>query len=200
VLAWPSPDLVAYSDCDQVPGSLISHGHCPKGTAYPPALGLTRGQGRHLQSLLEQHRRLPPEGDTSALRLRIVLPRNGGYSNAYGQRSGTSMATPAAAAAAGLIWAAHPECSAAEVREALARGAMDLGPKGKDEYFGHGLVQITPSIYHLNRHPCKSALTTAGEQAGTGGEASGGVSSVAGQVRAHHRQHGLRQLSGRVAF
>ncbi len=167
VLAWPSPSLAGYSDCDQLPGSLITHRRCDRATRYPPALGITRGQGRYLLSLLAaanasttttngSSAAAASTADSSGVTVHIRLLDGAGssYRNAYGLRSGTSVATPAAAAAAGLVWAAHPECSAAEVRTALAKGALDLGAPGLDEYFGHGLVQIQRSIDYLTQNPC----------------------------------------------
>lgn len=46
--------------------------------------------------------------------------------NRYGELQGTSMASPAAAAVAALIWSAHPNYSANEVREKLLKTADDL--------------------------------------------------------------------------
>ncbi|MBD65326.1 MAG: hypothetical protein CME62_08965 [Halobacteriovoraceae bacterium] len=52
-----------------------------------------------------------------------------GVQNAYGNLSGTSMATPQAAAVAGLIWSAHPNFSDEEVRDRLLNSADDIEAK-----------------------------------------------------------------------
>ena len=162
-LAYPGPSLSGTGDCGVVPGSLITHDHCEHGAAYPPAVGITRGQGLRLAALL---------AGGADVTVRIELPREGAYGDAYGLRSGTSMATPVAAAAAGLVWAARPGCNSSEVRAALAAAALDLGPPGRDEFFGWGLVQIQPAIDYLGMRPCgrAGAATASGDAAAaTGG-------------------------------
>jgi subtilisin family serine protease len=57
---------------------------------------------------------------------------------------GTSAAAPQAAAAAALVWSRHPEWSARQVREALARAARDLAEPGHDPETGHGLIALPP--------------------------------------------------------
>ena len=75
----------------------------------------------------------------------------------YGYRSGTSMATPLAAAVAGLVWAQFPGCSNNEVRAALAAGAKDFPPKGWDVHYGFGIVQARASYEKLATLPCARA-------------------------------------------
>lgn len=62
--------------------------------------------------------------------------RTGGY----GRLSGTSMATPHVSGVAALIWSLAPEATAHEVRRALLASTTDLGDRGFDTTFGHGLV------------------------------------------------------------
>ena len=69
--------------------------------------------------------------------------------------SGTSMATPAAAGVAGVVWSAYPQCSNQQIRSALARTARDLGPKGRDEQFGFGMVQAQAALDYLAKYGCK---------------------------------------------
>lgn len=59
-----------------------------------------------------------------------------GYSN----YSGTSMATPHVSAVALLLWNNYPQCTNAEIREALEQSATDKGEAGRDDYFGWGIV------------------------------------------------------------
>ncbi len=58
----------------------------------------------------------------------------------YATNQGTSMASPHVAGVAGLIKAAYPGALPHEVESILTSTATDLGDKGKDEMFGHGLV------------------------------------------------------------
>ena len=69
-----------------------------------------------------------------------ILSAWGNADNAYASASGTSMATPFAAAAAALVIAAHPTLTVAEVRNRLESTATDIGPAGNDIYTGHGLI------------------------------------------------------------
>ncbi len=53
---------------------------------------------------------------------------------------GTSMASPAAAGVAALIKSANPGISLGALKTKLARTADDEGPRGHDEFYGHGFV------------------------------------------------------------
>lgn len=61
----------------------------------------------------------------------------------YKNLSGTSMACPHVAGTAALVWAAHPELNNFEVRTKLQDTVTDLGAKGKDEWYGFGLVNAS---------------------------------------------------------
>lgn len=69
--------------------------------------------------------------------VRSTVPGGG-----YAYFSGTSMATPHVVGAASLLWGLHSDCSATQIRNALANSAEDLGSPGRDPSFGHGLVQV----------------------------------------------------------
>jgi subtilisin family serine protease len=56
--------------------------------------------------------------------------------------SGTSCATPQAAAVAALCWSANPTWDAARVREYVTSRARDLGPTGHDCETGFGTVHL----------------------------------------------------------
>jgi subtilisin family serine protease len=64
--------------------------------------------------------------------------------------SGTSMATPHAAAVAALVWAAAPTASASDVANAVINTAKDLGAPGVDNVYGHGLVNALDAAKQLN--------------------------------------------------
>lgn len=59
----------------------------------------------------------------------------------YEAWDGTSMATPHVSGVAALVWSNFPGKSNADIRNALESTALDLGAAGRDDYFGHGLVQ-----------------------------------------------------------
>jgi len=72
----------------------------------------------------------------------------------YGTMSGTSMATPHVAAVAALVWSYFPHCTAAKVRSSLERSALDLGTAGRDDKYGHGLVQAKAAYDRINNKGC----------------------------------------------
>jgi Subtilase family len=72
----------------------------------------------------------------------------------YGFLSGTSMAAPHVAGAAGLIWRACPSCTRDDVWRCLVSTAEDLGDEGRDDYFGEGLVQADLSFQCLLESNC----------------------------------------------
>jgi len=47
-----------------------------------------------------------------------------------------------------------PECSNAEIREALRATAMDLGTPGQDHAYGYGLVQARDASAYLDANGC----------------------------------------------
>ncbi|HEU4813216.1 MAG TPA: S8 family serine peptidase [Xanthomonadaceae bacterium] len=69
--------------------------------------------------------------------------------NGYAYYDGTSMATPHVAGVAALVWSANPAWSNAQVRQALAVTAQDLGAGGRDNAYGWGLVQAKAALDEL---------------------------------------------------
>src|SRR6056297_3201452 len=63
--------------------------------------------------------------------------------------NGTSMATPHVAGVAALVWSQVPTASAADIRNALAATAEDLGSAGRDNSYGFGLVQAADAVAFL---------------------------------------------------
>lgn len=59
----------------------------------------------------------------------------------YEAWDGTSMATPHVSGVAALVWSNFASASNADIRNALESTAEDLGAAGRDDYYGHGLVQ-----------------------------------------------------------
>ncbi|MGX5172654.1 S8 family serine peptidase [Aliikangiella sp. IMCC44653] len=83
----------------------------------------------------------------------------------YGYMSGTSMATPAAAGIAALVWSNHPTCSGEEIRTAMKATAEDQGANGRDDYFGYGIVKAAAANAYLNANACTG--DTGGGDGGT---------------------------------
>ena len=66
----------------------------------------------------------------------------------YGEKSGTSMASPHVAGVASLVWAnlANSNWTNDEVRAQLQNTADDLGATGKDDMYGYGLVNAAEAV------------------------------------------------------
>ncbi|MCL1035825.1 S8 family serine peptidase [Shewanella submarina] len=75
----------------------------------------------------------------------------------YGFMSGTSMATPAVAGLAALLWSNHTDCTGADIRDALKQSAFDAGASGRDDYFGYGIVKIADAHEYLLNKGCEAA-------------------------------------------
>jgi serine protease len=67
----------------------------------------------------------------------------------YDSYNGTSMATPHVAGVAALVWAHDPSWSNAQIRTALQSTAQDLGPSGRDNSYGFGLVRANAALVAL---------------------------------------------------
>lgn len=66
--------------------------------------------------------------------------------NQYAALSGTSMASPHVTALAALIRSANPQLTNKEVMQIMRDTAQDIGPKGKDKYFGYGLIDVAAAL------------------------------------------------------
>ncbi len=75
----------------------------------------------------------------------------------YEYRDGTSLAVPYVTGGAARVWAAFPRCNASELTSALTGTAKDLGPKGRDNQYGHGLLQLEAAYKWLAARPCAKA-------------------------------------------
>ena len=74
----------------------------------------------------------------------ILSLRNVGSGTAYS--SGTSMAAPHVAGLAALLKSFRLNASPGEIREAIELTAIDLGPPGRDDYYGHGLIDAEAAM------------------------------------------------------
>lgn len=66
--------------------------------------------------------------------------------NGYGYLSGTSMATPHVSGLAALILSRNPTLTPEQVRAIIESTADDLGPSGRDIYFGAGRINASGAL------------------------------------------------------
>ncbi|MFC0030696.1 type VII secretion-associated serine protease mycosin [Micromonospora chaiyaphumensis] len=75
----------------------------------------------------------------------------------YWLMQGTSFAAPLVAATAALVLAKYPQMSAADVVNRITATARDLGPTGRDDRFGYGMVDpvaaLTSDVPSVARNP-----------------------------------------------
>lgn len=64
----------------------------------------------------------------------------------YGVLSGTSMAAPMVTAVVAMMYSANPNLSPDEVKQVLQNTATDLGPAGKDQETGYGIVNARKAV------------------------------------------------------
>lgn len=82
----------------------------------------------------------------------ISTNRLGGYGmvNTGSGTSGTSFSAPMVSGACALLLAAKNDLTAPEVQAILEKTALDLGPPGKDPYYGHGRIQLNKAFDYIN--------------------------------------------------
>lgn len=77
-----------------------------------------------------------------------VLTTDG--SRYYGYASGTSFSSPYVAGVAALAVSLRPKLTAAQFLEAVKATSRDLGPRGYDVKYGHGLVDASALLAYLD--------------------------------------------------
>jgi subtilisin family serine protease len=65
-----------------------------------------------------------------------------GGRHGFAFESGTSLSAPIVSGAAALLLSRHPDWTPDQVRARLVATAMDKGKRGRDDYFGAGIVDI----------------------------------------------------------
>ncbi len=79
----------------------------------------------------------------------LAAPATGLYGarpDGYWQVQGTSFASPLVAATAALVRSRYPQMSAGDVVNRMITTAKDLGPTGRDDRFGYGLVDPVAAL------------------------------------------------------
>lgn len=64
----------------------------------------------------------------------------------YATMRGTSMAAPHVTGLAALYMERYPEASAKDIWKLLEKNAVDIGPKGRDSFYGAGLAQVDATV------------------------------------------------------
>lgn len=103
--------------------------------AYPEVIGVTAVDGQR-RVLPEAGRGAHVEFAAPGSELRVALAGGG-----WGTVRGTSFAAPLVAHRAAVLLGRGGQGNAGLVRSGLQRQAVDLGPRGKDAIYGHGLLQ-----------------------------------------------------------
>ncbi|MCW8107002.1 S8 family serine peptidase [Alteromonas ponticola] len=96
----------------------------------------------------------------------------------YATMSGTSMATPHVSGAAALLWSFYPQCSNAEIRQALTVTAADKGSTGRDNYYGYGIVKTKRAYDYLAYQSCAANNSSEPEPEPEPDEPTSGVTEL----------------------
>ncbi|WIA30248.1 hypothetical protein OEZ86_000338 [Tetradesmus obliquus] len=134
----------ADSECQMLFASLSCSAQAATGSqgGWPIVLTAARAQGKALRDALAANPGM------------LVTLDAGSGTAALELLSGTSMSTPIAAGVAGLVWSAHTNCSAADLRAAITATAKGAGAPGRDVYYGNGIVKALAAHTYLAANPC----------------------------------------------
>lgn len=105
--------------------------------------------------------------DVTAPGVSIVTTDIGGE---FVSASGTSFAAPHVAGVMLLLMEAFADATVAEIEEALRASAIDRGPAGPDNSFGHGLISASAAYEYLDFTPVPELLAPANSAVIAGSE------------------------------
>lgn len=161
VEAWRAAEILpvfAAGNLGPEPGanrSPANYAHLYPGSASALAVGGLTSAGE----LLPRSARGPGRCDARAPFPSLVAPAADVTTalpltaSTYRQADGTSYAAGFVAGAAAILLQRDPEASVAELEAALREGAVDLGPPGPDDRFGHGRLNVPGALAALARRP-----------------------------------------------
>jgi subtilisin family serine protease len=106
------------------------------------------------------------ELDLTAPGVDVVTAKPGQGRPQYKEATGTSFAAPYVAGAAALVMAQHPDWSVRQVEQHLRRAVTDRGTPGKDDFYGHGAIDLRKAAFEssLSQTPAPHAGPTWGER------------------------------------
>jgi len=109
-----------------------------------------------------------------------------GIENGYRRGTGTSPATAIVAGAAALVRSKYPELSAKEVIHRLTATAIDKGPKGRDDQYGYGVLNLvgalTATVPPLDGAQPSASTSAASPRSPSTAAAQPGSSAAPGQA------------------
>jgi subtilisin family serine protease len=72
--------------------------------------------------------------------------------DAYGYKAGTSMAAPFASGLAALLLSLNPNLTNTQIEDIIFASADDFGASGRDDYFGHGRINVFKALQAAKRY------------------------------------------------
>lgn len=78
----------------------------------------------------------------------------------YGADSGTSMSAPLVSGVAGLLLSTSPNLTPAEIKSIFQNSSTDLGPTGKDDQFGYGLLNALSALAYVDEEAPTGTLSS----------------------------------------
>lgn len=92
----------------------------------------------------------PSDCDSVSIKPEVVAPGESVWTThvngTYGYFTGTSFASPHVAGAVALLRQYNPNASVDQIKHALLNSAVDLGPAGEDNTYGHGVIDIPTAM------------------------------------------------------
>jgi subtilisin family serine protease len=123
----------------------------------PHVLSVASVNGSNVHSVFSQSN---SEVDIAAPGESIVSTYPAALGHTYLQLSGTSMATPHVAGVAALVESARGAMTPDELTSVLEGTATDLGPAGRDDAYGYGLVRADAAVVTPTPSPPPVATPT----------------------------------------
>ncbi len=120
--------------------------------AYPNAIAVAATDSQDRRASFSEHGNWV---DVAAPGVNILSTLPDGK---YGRESGTSMAAPHVSGLAGLLTGQGLMNS--QVRNRIESRATDVGPKGKDPYYGHGRINAQSAVNGANHYGSRKQSAT----------------------------------------